>query len=73
MKLILIAKETNQVIDTVEADFLPEAGEIIVYKDLEPEEKLYQVEKYLKPTLFKDGVKQYKTVVSAYAGQSFRR
>jgi hypothetical protein len=66
MKMILIAKETNAVIDVVDVDFLPEIGEVMVYKDLEPEEKLYQVEKYLKPTLFKDGDKNYKTVLVSF-------
>jgi hypothetical protein len=65
MKMILISKETSQVIDPgYEVDFLPEVGDVMVYNDLEPEEKLLGVEKYLKPTLYKDGVKYYKTIVS---------
>lgn len=63
MKIIMMSKEPVAIIDTIEADFIPEAGEMIVYKDGEPEEAIYQIEKILKPTLFKDGVKQYKIVM----------
>jgi hypothetical protein len=63
--MVLILKETSQVIDPgYEVDFLPEVGEVMVYKEWEAEEKLYKVEKYLKPTLFKDGTKYYKTLVT---------
>ena len=72
--MILVAKETNQVIDAgYEVDFLPDVGEVMVYKDMEPEEKLYQVEKYLKPTLYKDGNKFYKTVVGTMMVLSFAK
>lgn len=66
MRLILIDKSSGSldVINEIDVDFVPSQGECFVYEDNQPNEVVYLVDKILKPTLFKDGQKVYKMLVT---------
>lgn len=63
MILSLIDKNTLETISDMEVDFIPEIGEEFFYGD-ESDEEVVRMEKVLKPTLFRGGLKYYKVWIS---------